>query len=258
MAYAHRAVAAVSGNNQPAPAALRPTLPGGSESRDKCLFATFTPCSYNPRDHLARINPFQFLFSTALSLEWQSPSLHDKTEATTKKGHQKIQVARASLKVIERIQRVCLEHLDFGEGAVCAVRLDNAEALHNRHAPLYPSEYCVFAFSDNEKEKVEENKVRRWWSSRRQGQQQTIQPLRGGQCNEELAAICVRPAVGHRENACARVLERRVDFVLKLGSAVVGGGVRRARRGAGCVLRPHTRRWKTRRGPSQWGRPSGP
>ena len=43
-----------------------------------------------------------------------------------------------------------------------------------------------------------------------------VQPRRRCQRDEELAAVGVRPGIGHRQDARARVLELFLDFVLEL------------------------------------------
>ena len=57
-----------------------------------------------------------------------------------------------------------------------------------------------------------------------------IQPRRRRQRDEELAAIRIRPRVGHAEHARARVLERGADLVLecvaKDGRAAAAGACR--------------------------------
>ena len=60
-----------------------------------------------------------------------------------------------------------------------------------------------------------------------------VQPRCGGQGDEELAAVGVRPGVSHTQDACAGVLEGRVDLVFEL-LAVDGGA---AAAGAGGVTR---------------------
>lgn len=77
---------------------------------------------------------------------------------------------------------------------IVLVSPDHSHALHHAHPMLHASEYRMLL----------------------------VQPRRWRQRDEKLAAIRIRPGVGHAQDAGASVSQRRVDFVFEL-FAVDGG-----------------------------------
>ena len=80
------------------------------------------------------------------------------------------------------------DYLHIVHRFVVLVRLDLSDHMNCPHASLDPAKYRVFA----------------------------VQPLGGGEGDEELTAVGVRATVGHTEYPSPSVLQLRVNLVLKI------------------------------------------